>query len=49
MAITFPSGVNHAGLPYGLQLVGRYRLDEELLATAGSLQRLLPARDDAVE
>ena len=41
-AISLPSGVNHAGLPYGLQLVGRYRLDEELLATAKSLQRMLP-------
>ena len=45
--ITLPSGNNHAGLPYGLQIVGRYSRDKELLATARSLQRMLPVRDDS--
>ena len=45
-AITLPSGLNHAGLPYGLQIVGRFGQDEELIATAKSLQRLLPQQDE---
>lgn len=45
--ISLPSGNNHAGLPYGLQIVGRYNHDEELLATARSLQRMLPVRNDS--
>ena len=46
-AITLPSGFNHAGLPFGLQIVGRYGQDEELIATARSLQRMLPNQDSS--
>lgn len=47
--ITLPSGLNHVGLPYGLQIVGQYGHDEELIATAKSLQRMLPNHEQIIE
>ncbi|HVT67334.1 MAG TPA: amidase family protein, partial [Trebonia sp.] len=45
-AVSVPAGFT-AGLPVGLQLVGRYGTDERLLSTAGAVARVLlpePAR-----
>ena len=39
-AITVPNGVGEAGLPTGLQFVGRAFADELLLALAGRYQQL---------
>ena len=40
-ALSLPSGRNSAGLPFGLQIVGRWDEDERLLAWAGELEALL--------
>jgi Asp-tRNA(Asn)/Glu-tRNA(Gln) amidotransferase A subunit family amidase len=42
-ALNLPSGKNAAGLPLGLQLVGRWRGDEHLLAWAVEIERLIGA------
>ncbi|HKZ55824.1 MAG TPA: amidase [Anaerolineales bacterium] len=39
--IGLPCGFNRAGLPFGLQLTGRWRADEALLAWAVDLERAL--------
>ena len=42
--VSLPSGANNAGLPFGLQIVGRWQEDERLLAWAEELEaHLLPA------
>lgn len=40
-AITLPAGLTREGLPVGLQLVGRFGSDGELLAVARTLERAL--------
>jgi Asp-tRNA(Asn)/Glu-tRNA(Gln) amidotransferase A subunit family amidase len=40
-AISLPAGVDDAGLPLGLQVVGRFGADEELLAVGKDLERTL--------
>jgi Asp-tRNA(Asn)/Glu-tRNA(Gln) amidotransferase A subunit family amidase len=40
-ALTLPSGEDAAGLPYGLQLVGRSSADESLMAWAGEIDLCL--------
>jgi Asp-tRNA(Asn)/Glu-tRNA(Gln) amidotransferase A subunit family amidase len=42
-ALTLPSGVDEHGLPFGLQLIGRWRQDESLLAWAPEIQASLGA------
>jgi Asp-tRNA(Asn)/Glu-tRNA(Gln) amidotransferase A subunit family amidase len=37
-ALTLPAGLDRDGLPLGLQVVGRYLIDEQLLALAGLLR-----------
>jgi Asp-tRNA(Asn)/Glu-tRNA(Gln) amidotransferase A subunit family amidase len=37
-AISLPTGVDDAGLPHGLQCVGRFMQDERLLAAAALIQ-----------
>ncbi len=39
--INLPVGVNEAGLPMGLQVIGRWREDEALLARAEDMERAL--------
>ncbi len=38
-AISIPCGTDHAGMPFGLQVVGRFRGDAELLDAAQSLEQ----------
>jgi amidase len=40
-----PAHMDSAGLPYGVQLVGRHRHDAELLAVAGQLERAAPLHE----
>ena len=40
-AIVLPCGVDQNGMPFGLQLVGRYGGDEELLAAAYALEQAM--------
>ncbi|RJO77149.1 amidase [Nocardia panacis] len=41
-AITVPAGFTSAGLPVGLQIVGRMRADADVLAAAAAFERLRP-------
>ena len=38
-AISIPCGVDHAGMPFGLQVIGRARGDVELLGAAHSMEQ----------
>lgn len=40
-SLTLPSGFDHEGLPFGLQLVGRWMSDERLLAQAAAVDNEL--------
>ena len=40
-AIALPCGVDQNGMPFGIQLVGRYGADEELLAIAHALEQAM--------
>ena len=40
-ALTIPCGLDDGGLPYGLQMVGRFYEDERLLAWAEVIERSL--------
>jgi len=42
-AISVPTGLSSNNLPYGIQLVGSYWADEQLLTVAGWCQNHLPA------
>ncbi len=42
-AVTVPAGASSAGLPLGLQIVGRYGADESVLGWAQALERALSA------
>lgn len=37
--ITFPTGTDHRNLPYGIQIIGRFGLDERLLDFSSELNR----------
>ena len=41
-AISIPAGFTAAGLPVGLQLVGRWHAEQDLLAAAGVLETARP-------
>ncbi|SMP76793.1 amidase [Noviherbaspirillum suwonense] len=43
-ALTMPCGVDHKGMPFGLQVVGSFRGDARLLACAGALERAFAAQ-----
>lgn len=48
-AISLPAGFSEGGLPVGLQLVGKFGGDEELLACAAAVEAALrPATEGAV-
>jgi len=38
-AISIPCGVDHKGMPFGLQVVGRFRADRAVLGAAHALER----------
>ncbi|MGE5524779.1 MAG: amidase [Rhodospirillaceae bacterium] len=38
-AIALPCGLDHAGMPFGLQIVGRFRGDRELLGIAHAMEQ----------
>jgi Asp-tRNA(Asn)/Glu-tRNA(Gln) amidotransferase A subunit family amidase len=42
-AIAIPCGVDHAGMPFGLQVVGRFRGDHALLGAAHAMERAFAA------
>ena len=40
-ALTVPSGMNEAGLPYGLQLIGKWQEDEAVLSWATEIESMI--------
>ncbi len=44
-AISLPCGTDHAGMPFGLQVVGRFRADRQLLGAAMALEQAFSALD----
>ena len=38
-AISLPCGVDHAGMPFGLQIVGGFRSDHQVLGAAHAMER----------
>ena len=42
-AISLPCGLDHASMPFGLQVIGRFRGDYELLGTAQAMERAFEA------
>jgi amidase len=40
-AISLPCGLDHAGMPFGIQIVGRFRGDRVLLGTTHSLEQAI--------
>lgn len=38
-SLALPCGVDHAGMPFGLQLIGRFRADAALLGAAGAMEQ----------
>ena len=42
-AIALPCGLDHAGMPFGLQVIGRFRGDRELLGAAHALEQAFNA------
>lgn len=42
-AISLPCGLDHAGMPFGLQVIGRFRGDRALLGAAQAMERAFEA------
>ena len=38
-SISLPCGVDHAGMPFGLQIVGGFRSDHQVLGAAHAMER----------
>jgi Asp-tRNA(Asn)/Glu-tRNA(Gln) amidotransferase A subunit family amidase len=45
-ALSLPCGVDDAGMPFGLQMVGRFRADAQLLGTAAALEEACATSDE---
>lgn len=45
-AISLPCGLDDAGMPFGLQVVGHFRGDRQLLGASASLERVFAASDE---
>ncbi|HEX6703797.1 MAG TPA: amidase family protein [Albitalea sp.] len=44
-ALSLPCGSDHAGMPFGLQLIGRFRADHRLLGAAAALEEAFAGTD----
>ena len=45
-ALSLPCGVDHAGMPFGLQIVGRFRADHQVLGAAAAMERAFAGSDE---
>jgi amidase len=45
-ALSLPCGVDHAGMPFGLQVVGHFRADHRLLGVAAALEQAFSAFEE---
>lgn len=44
-SLALPCGVDHAGMPFGLQVIGRFRADAALLGAAGAMEQAFAGID----
>jgi Asp-tRNA(Asn)/Glu-tRNA(Gln) amidotransferase A subunit family amidase len=45
-ALSLPCGVDHAGMPFGLQLVGHFRADHHVLGVAAALEQAFAGSEE---
>lgn len=45
-ALSLPCGLDHAGMPFGLQIVGHFRADHQVLGVAAALEQAFAASDE---
>jgi Asp-tRNA(Asn)/Glu-tRNA(Gln) amidotransferase A subunit family amidase len=45
-ALSLPCGLDHAGMPFGLQLIGRFREDHRVLGAAAALEQVFDASSE---
>lgn len=45
-ALSLPCGVDHAGMPFGLQVVGHFRADHQVLGVAAALEQVFAGSDE---
>jgi Asp-tRNA(Asn)/Glu-tRNA(Gln) amidotransferase A subunit family amidase len=45
-ALSLPCGLDHAGMPFGLQLIGRFRADHHVLGVAAALEQAFAGSDE---
>jgi amidase len=45
-ALSLPCGVDHAGMPFGLHLVGHFRADHQVLGVAAALEQAFAGSDE---
>lgn len=45
-ALSLPCGVDHAGMPFGLQVVGHFRADHQVLGVAAALEQAFAGSDE---
>ncbi|MEO8021159.1 MAG: amidase family protein [Polaromonas sp.] len=45
-ALSLPCGLDHAGMPFGLQLIGRFRADHHVLGAAAALEQAFVRSDE---
>ena len=45
-ALSLPCGLDHAGMPFGLQLIGRFRADHHVLGVAAALEQAFARSDE---
>lgn len=45
-ALSLPCGVDHAGMPFGLQLIGHFRADHQVLGVAAAMEQAFAGSDE---
>jgi amidase len=45
-ALSLPCGLDHAGMPFGLQLIGRFRADHQVLGAAAALEQAFAGSEE---
>jgi len=45
-ALSLPCGLDHAGMPFGLQLVGHFRADHQVLGMAAAMEQAFAGSDE---
>ncbi|MEO7886800.1 MAG: amidase family protein, partial [Polaromonas sp.] len=45
-ALSLPCGLDHAGMPFGLQLIGRFRADHHVLGVAAAMEQAFAGSEE---